>query len=815
MKSLSARSILWLPILILLVMIAAPRIPAGPFQTWLVRASLPELFGCSVFLIFLASLLENPRGNKWIVSGLLDASHGANQAEVSSDEEGQQSSAGERTFSDSHSLEPKGTERVVPGRIGRLGEWGWLSLGLVFLIGCLAFLERMQPFYFSQDDNLVQFLPTILQGCRSFADGIFPTWNPYQFLGAPTASLGVYALTYPPTYFSYWVARSLLHNEYLTCEVFCTLHLGAGYFAGYWACREASLSRGLSATGSLCLALSGFMLLAGRSWYYMTPVLFWSPLLVISTLRLQRGRTGWKWALATGFVIGAFFHAGNAQMWIYAVLFWVLSIAILAACRKSPLRSLRWAAAALALGVGIASPLLVPQALATANLVRPYIFEWTIKGNYGSLLLPFFGGQLRHPQLSGSSENYSSQLFYSGTLFYAASAWAVAALLLFRFKGRLVADNIWLVCGILAFLFTMGPSGGLWSLMGLVPPFNKFEHPIKFLAFLNLFTVIGGGTVLQRYLSHSKRAKCWDALFFLTVCALLAYHCELSRAAWYSYGDKPYPPLPTRMARLLLPAEAGRPNGAAPVRNPFWSGGDNSGRLMCFTPKRSPTPGFADSLPLDYPSVWQLATFGGYDPLVEYAVEYRRLNHRVRSNPLEAARAFGVRWLVVHPKVLEAANRPKSGLNDREAIDAYELAEFRVLEPHAVQRLAAKTVSVWELSHPSPLSFPLDAPDTSLPVHFDGSGEQVQLPGYPANKVIVVSTLWRPEWKAFADGKPVLMKKDDWGRIVVTVPALSHHLKLQFSPPWPLGFICGLVLCAGAGCLIVILHRGEQRRRPV
>src|SRR5215467_1291193 len=62
-------------------------------------------------------------------------------------------------------------------------RWLWPLAGLVFMCGALIFLEARQPYYFTQDDNLAQFLPGMLQGCRSLAAGVFPSWNPYQFLG--------------------------------------------------------------------------------------------------------------------------------------------------------------------------------------------------------------------------------------------------------------------------------------------------------------------------------------------------------------------------------------------------------------------------------------------------------------------------------------------------------------------------------------------------------------------------------------------------------------------------------------------------------
>ncbi len=86
-------------------------------------------------------------------------------------------------------------------------SWVPLFAGLAFLVCILTILERRQPFFFSQDDNLAQFLPVIVQGCHSLLQGVFPTWNPYQLLGAPTTTVGVYSLTYPFTYASYLLSR--------------------------------------------------------------------------------------------------------------------------------------------------------------------------------------------------------------------------------------------------------------------------------------------------------------------------------------------------------------------------------------------------------------------------------------------------------------------------------------------------------------------------------------------------------------------------------------------------------------------------------
>src|SRR5690242_1094005 len=45
----------------------------------------------------------------------------------------------------------------------------WALAGFLVLALALGLLEFMQPCYFTQDDNLAQFLPVIVEGCRSLA----------------------------------------------------------------------------------------------------------------------------------------------------------------------------------------------------------------------------------------------------------------------------------------------------------------------------------------------------------------------------------------------------------------------------------------------------------------------------------------------------------------------------------------------------------------------------------------------------------------------------------------------------------------------
>ena len=198
-------------------------------------------------------------------------------------------------------------QRRSPGAPRRAAPW--LGFGLAVVAAAGLVLELRDPYYFTQDDNFAQFLPIILHGCSVLAGGAFPDFNPFQQMGAPVAGVGVYALTYPPTWASCAVADRLLGTPAAALEVFAFLHLAAGFGAAFWAGRAVGVRPALAAAAALSFALSGYFLIAGRSWYYMLPVALWAPLLVVAVERLRRGTPGLGWAVLSGLAVGVFLHA--------------------------------------------------------------------------------------------------------------------------------------------------------------------------------------------------------------------------------------------------------------------------------------------------------------------------------------------------------------------------------------------------------------------------------------------------------------------------------------------------------------------------
>ena len=506
---------------------------------------------------------------------------------------------------------PKHPQLMLIKALGQTSylQWAPFFVGLLMVAAAFVSLEIRQPYFFTQDDNLAQFMPVIIAGCRSLLnDGIFSTWNPHQFLGSPTSSLGVYALTYPPSYASYAIARWLLHNEFATLEVFCIGHLLAGYAATYWAGRQLGLDRLLAATTGICFALSGFFLIGGRSWYYMTPTAVWVPLLIGLLVRLRDRSVGWKWVLATGGVTGALFHAGNAQMWCYAMLMYTTCVVIWWFCSALTWSQLNSAIAALLMGLALAMPLLLPQFRETSDLHRlagdgimlPYL---------GALFVPYPLATASYPGVPESPHfDHMSQLYYAGTVFSIAAAVGMVSLLAHRWNRRLLSANVWLLLGWMALILSTGRIGGLWYLFGKFPPFTSFEHPFKFVPFAVLFMLLGGALLIERAMRRIRRSY-WQPTICAAALACLTFHVCLPLPSFCNYGFQPYPPPPAELQAL-------RDNPA-------------SGRILAIGPNRSLAPEFGQSLMHQWPTVWGFDSLGGYDPLVSgsprFAVVTRRL----------------------------------------------------------------------------------------------------------------------------------------------------------------------------------------------
>ncbi len=674
----------------------------------------------------------------------------------------------------------------------------WLAIGFAFLAMGLILARSREPYALTQDDNFSQFLPVIIRSAEAFFQGSFPVWNPYQMSGAPTATVGTYMLTYPPTYVSYAIARWMFHDPYLTIEVFSILHLLAGYFVTFAVLRRFGLRPSLAASGALSFVLSAWFLIGGRSQCTFVPGVVWLPLLAGSVWALEQGRAGWKWALATGAVLGIYFHAGHAQMWGYGVMFFAVAAALGAAGRRIRVSHALWCVPAMCFGIAIASPLLLTQ---MGEMHGKRFGSFGAGVNLLGMLVPL-GRWAPDNRLLCTEPEWSGQLPYAGTTF-ALAAFLGLGYYFYRLilckSGRqeaqkLVGEARWLILAGFALLLSLGPDGILWPLMAHFPPFDRFRWPAKMLPFVVLYMCVGGGILLENWSAH-RRPRQAHILAFATM-GLILLNCYWSRASWYTFGDRPYPALDSRYAALVASGE----NDA------------NSGRLITWGwYARSPATGFFHTQALNFPTVSAVFSIVGYDTFVEESPANRLAKRYLQADPVKAARAYGVRWVVWHTLF---SHPVYSGNPVMSGIEAPAMTEREILLSLRRQgTLALRTggLELYQLPDPDPFAFAAGDSRRALPVRFDMTGARVETSGLAADAGLVVNVLWRPWMRAFADGRPLSAQADDWGRVLVHLDGAAKVVRVTYSPPWAACGLAGAAMAA-AGAVLGLILRWQARK---
>ena len=658
-----------------------------------------------------------------------------------------------------------------------------LMIGLVTVIAGLAIQYLFDPYAFTQDDNFCQFLPVLMESAKTLACGHIPVWNPYQLLGSPTMSVGTYALTYLPAYASYWLAH-WCGNDLATYEIFCNAHLLVAYFVTVWVLRRASIGTPLAVAGSVCWILSGWFLIGGRSQSNFVPFALFLPLLIDCLNSLNKNGGSMRWVAWTGLSVGILFHAGHAEFWAYTIMLLGFAVFVLTVSRAFNLTTFLYAAAAFALGLAIAAPLLVVQILETANISRQGGASWSV--DLLPLILPL--GPLGYSGFTLGSTNYrfGTELYYAGTIFTVVgiatfTTWTAIGIFERQiFNAETLKKNIWLVTGGLAFILCLGAPAILWSVLSYLPFFQKFRWSIKYVPFMQIFFIFAGATILER--SLSLRAK---RLVLGSCIVLMLVHCVLCRSSLYTFVDRSYPSLPPALSQAI-----------------------GNGRIFTAAPFRSPTQNFVQSLTLNFPTAIGTASATGYDTFVSTKPEYERFIFRLYAKSIEAAKAYGLSALFC----ADTLEHPvKSGNPAEEIVEiaadqllntAYELKNSGHLIDSSPGRM------VYALQPGAPLVFTSEQ-EHPLPFKADQAGIYVDTRGIAPGAKITVNFLCWPWMSASADGSAVPVKADEWERISLTLPTSSQTLKIEYHPPWHVSFAASALLgLVSAGLLFL----AESRR---
>jgi hypothetical protein len=685
----------------------------------------------------------------------------------------------------------------------------WNVGGSLIVAGAFAFLEWQSPYYFVQDDALVTEFPAILVGCRGVWEGRLPEWNPYTGLGAPLMSEGMYSLTYPPLYVSYAIARNGLGDEYSTLEVFALMHL----MVGFWLCKRVGLRVGCGQAAStfagLAYVLSGSILILGRCWHAFIPLAVWIPAIALCIEALRIGRVGWRWVWLSAICLAMPVHVGFPQLAVACFgLFCIVALSLLVTC------GIQWAAglhavAAVMMGLALSVPLLLCQKEHGQHAHKSATTDFSVSAGVAALFLPA-PVAAADPQGWSARPEMTHLYFFGGLL-----AWCWAAGLLLTLGGSFGAwtkgARLWWSTGVAFLLLALGDSAGLWTAISSLPVLSTLaRYPVRVLPFFVFCSVVSGGWIFGR-LWGNWRGHWARAALTIVALGLLAYHLTRVDMAMSYYLFRPYPDIAgTPLQRLKAP-------------------NISTARRVCPIEKRfSPRAAHGMSLADSMAAVHSIYSTDVYDPMAEGSPAYHRLVKNMSAEKLPALQAYGVGWLLVDRREIqtsgarEPAGRSASG-EHAPAEPAVRLAWLTIPISEVDETLGrflgqpARNVTpcgsfeLYDIQDASPLVFRADKPEAALPFQAHTEGVDVGISELAGGK-LVVNFLRLDGMTAAVDSVPIRCGSDEWGRIVVSIPAGASQLAIRYSPPWKLAGLVGLPFgIAAVGTFLVAQKRCRNR----
>jgi hypothetical protein len=681
----------------------------------------------------------------------------------------------------------------------------WFWAGLAFVVAAFALLELLDPYFFCQDDALSLELPGVLMTCRGIWQGLVPEYNPYIFLGSPTPSIsGVY----PPMYLAYGIARHVLGDEYATFDVFAAIHFLAGYCLTFLVARRLGIGPVLAVLAGLSFVLSGPVLVMSRCWHSFSVLPAAIPLFALLVDRLRSGPVDWRWPVVTGVSLGLFYHSGFPQLFVLGCGLMLVHAAALAALGEVPWRRLRWLVPTLAFGAALSIPVFYQQwRLSREISLNDPGGGDGVGGNLLSMLLPYPLVQGTLPNMWGSLNlQWSGHFYYFGSVLLVAFLAAVAVLAWRQTGGRAHVANTGdssrlqmalVIPAVVALLLALGESGGVWWLMGLLPVGLR-NNPFRAMPWFVFFACLVGARYVEDFIAsrqpiagqnvEERRSRLLFGIAGIGL-VLVALHLTRVGIAFYTYGFRPYPQLPTELAKVVGPDDGGRQQ-----------------RIMSFAAMRSTDPSYPLAVPHNLPCEYELPAFFGYDPLVQRFGRYTACLERVLAKPQAAFAAYGVRWLLVHRTAWGGWEPHTPNRFERKFPFVPLLAKIDSNPQRSLGELD-DYVRVFELPDAAPLAFDAAQRTEPLPLQMSVAGLCIDLEPAAAARNIVANFLRYPDIVATADGKPVAVTEDEWQRIVLNVPADAKQIRIRYSPPRAVGITIAAVLALMGAAAVLVCHQ--------
>ena len=371
---------------------------------------------------------------------------------------------------------------------------------------------------------------------KSLSGGNFPWWNQYMAGGMSLIAYPDATALYFPAYFLFFVFKPVL-----AFNVSFMLHYGlAGVFV-FLMLMRMKLRRPAAILGALAFMFSGFFI-GHRVHSVMVETAVWLPGIIWAVLAWFDSRK-MRWLfLMTTFVILQIF-AGYMQVvlmtWFicgmiitYFLIFnlkkWYLSVFVVCA---------------LAAGVLIAGfHLLNISELANLSLRSKIPYEQFTAGSFNLKLLwqfifPFFCGTQWHSSAYAHVPFYHGVSNFSEMAAYCGAFIIISALISIFNKNHFKICCLFFIIAAIAFIWMLGNNTPVAHFMFLVPLFNKFRVPARYL-FIFIFSVTVLGAIgidaiinFKNKISYRIAAFITYVLIILTI-ILLVWFGKIPTVSW-------------------------------------------------------------------------------------------------------------------------------------------------------------------------------------------------------------------------------------------------------------------------------------------